>query len=140
ANSGTMVARYTSVASSVTEARLTSPVVENPTILSFHHVLGGEQGGSTSGYDGGLLEYSINGGSTWASVPAEWFLTGGYTHTFSTCCSNPRPSAPGWAGSIPTMSEVRIDLTALQGESAQFRWVWVSDSSITASLGWIIDD
>lgn len=140
ANSGTQLVRYNSVVTSVTEARLTSPPVENPVALRFHHVLGGEQGSGNTGYDGGVLEYTINGGASWQSVPAAWFQAGAYTHAFSTCCSNPRPSAPGWAGTIATMTEVRVDLTAIQNQTAQFRWVWISDASVTASLGWKVDD
>ena len=47
-----------------------------------------------SDFDGGVLEVSIDGGSTWVDVLAAGgsFISGGYSGTISTCCSNPLQS------------------------------------------------
>lgn len=102
-----------------------------------------------SGFDGGVLEYSTNGGTTWqdilagngGAVPADpaRFLQNGYNATFSTCCSNPLPGRGGWSGNSGGFVETVVDLSDLSGLSARFRWRFGSDSSVS-STGWWVDD
>ncbi len=115
-----------------------------PAVLEFWHSFDTE-----SGYDGGVLEYSTDGGTTWfdilqgdgASVPADpnRFLAGGYNDTLSTCCSNPMPGRDAWSGNSSGWGSVQVDLSAMAGIPVLFRWRLGCDSSVNQT-GWWVDD
>jgi len=114
--------------------------IDSPaTALTFWHTWCFE--GST--YDGGLLEISIDGGSTFQQLDSE-IVEGGYTGTINTCCGNPLAGLPAWtAGSFGDMSRVRVDLSAFDGATgAVVRWRFGADSCCGPgpSGGWQIDD
>lgn len=102
-----------------------------------------------SGRDGGVLEFSVNGGAwfdvTDASSGAA-FATGGYNSAFATN-GNPNtrnPLAPRscWTGSNSGFTQVVINLTntaKYAGHSLRIRWRLATNSS-TASAGWYLDD
>ena len=114
--------------------RLISPAVKATpmTKLSFWHRYGFEEG-----YDGGVLEVSPDGGSTWTDVVQGGgiFEKGGYSGTSSAL--NGR--AAYTALSAPTMSEVVVNLGAFAGKTIQVRWRVKTDAN-TGSTGWRVDD
>ena len=116
------------------------------------------------GYDGGVLEYSLDGGDHWLDVldgvrldpppeagnsaaaapppvPADddRIVEGGYTEVLSSCCSNPLPHRAAWSGSSGGFQRVVVDLGAFAGDSVRFRWRFGTDHSV-AGTGWWIDD
>jgi hypothetical protein len=101
-----------------------------------------------SGFDGGVLEYSLDEGATWVdileasgSVPAnpDRFLQNGYNSTLSTCCSNPIPGRDAWSGDSGGWQRVIVELSDFAGEKPQFRWRIGCDSSVSDE-GWYVDD
>ncbi len=129
-------------------AKTTAVVVPPAGQLRFWHRFDTE-----AGFDGGVLEYSTNGGTTWqdilagnggsgGTIPADptRFLAGGYTGTLDTCCFNPLPGRAAWTGDGgAAFSEVIVDLADFAGLSTRFRWRFGSDSSVGAT-GWWVDD
>jgi len=99
-------------------------------------------------WDGGVLEYSVNGGSTWydilagngSTIPAnpDRFLQGGYASTLNSS-SNPLGGRQAWSGAGTTWSEVIVDLTDFAGEMVLLRWRLGCDGSVS-DVGWWVDD
>jgi hypothetical protein len=114
---------------------LTSPPVKltNASKLTFWHRFGFEDT-----FDGGVLEVSTDGGATYVDVTAAGgvFEKGGYTGTASAYGSN----RPAWTGvSGPPMTDVVVNLGALNGKTARLRWRTKTDSN-AGSIGWHVDD
>ncbi|HEY3176227.1 MAG TPA: Ig-like domain-containing protein [Candidatus Polarisedimenticolia bacterium] len=90
-----------------------------------------------SGFDGGVIEVSRDGGATWVDVVAGGgsFVTGGYNGLLSS------GNRPAWTGaSSPTgMSRVEVNLGAYAGTGLRVRWRLTQDDN-TGSLGWWLDD
>lgn len=83
-----------------------------------------------SGWDGGNVSISTDGGQTWTLLTPE----GGYP-------DNSLPGLggePGYSGSTG-WTEAVFDISAYVGNTVQFRWRLGSDGSVTRS-GWYIDD
>jgi hypothetical protein len=129
----------------VTDQRLVSPAVvlpvgENPVVLKFWHLPNLENSGTTACYDGGILEVSTNGGSTWTQVPPASLLVGGYTGAVSNGFSNPLAGLSAWCG--PTTQpyiQTIADVSAYAGQTVQFRMRIGTDSSVSRT-GWDVDD
>jgi hypothetical protein len=95
-----------------------------------------------SGFDGGVLEASVNGAAfvdvTDASVGGT-FTTGGYTSTISTSFMSPIGGRMAWSGSSGGYITTTVQFgAALQGKSVRFRWRMGSDSSVSGT-GWRVD-
>jgi subtilisin-like proprotein convertase family protein len=89
-----------------------------------------------SGYDGGVLEISTDGGQSWADLgPA--ITVGPYDRSLGG--TNPIAGRDAWTGSYAEWRQVVVDLTPWAGETAQFRWRLTCDAA-TARTGWWIDD
>ncbi len=104
--------------------------------LSFWHTYNLE-----SSWDGGVLEISTDGGSTWQDVTAAGgtFSQGGYTNTLRSS-SNPLAGRDAWTGDASgSFSEVRVDLSALAGSDVTLRFRVGCDGSVNRT-GWWIDD
>jgi hypothetical protein len=129
---------------SVTDQRLVSPAVvlpvgENPVVLKFWHVPNLEPSGATACYDGGILEVSTNGGSTWTQVPPANLLVGPYrSGTVSSGFDNPLAGLNAWCG-VSTYMQTIADVSAYAGQTVQFRMRIGTDSSVSAT-GWDVDD
>ncbi len=108
------------------------------TLLTFWHDYTFE--GSSTHYDGGVLEVSTDG-TTWEDVIAAGgvFESGGYDGVVSSCCSNPIGGQEAWTASSGGMMETRVDLSALAGSDVWIRFRLGCDSSV-ASDGWYLDD
>ena len=109
--------------------------------LTFWH----RYGFQSSRRDGGVLEFSINGGA-WFDVTSAGsgaaFVSGGYNGALNST-SNPLNTRQAWTLTNNTaFTQVIVDLTdpaKYAGKSLQMRWRIASNSS-TASTGWWIDD
>ncbi len=97
------------------------------------------EGSTTSCYDGGVLEISTNGGSTWSQLPSSVMFTLPYTGTIYSSYSNPLGSMPGWCGAQADWVRSVVDLAAYAGQTVQLRFRLGSDFSVDED-GWYVDD
>lgn len=104
--------------------------------LRFNHAHTFE--GTTTHYDGGVLEYSTNGGGSWTSPSSGMFMHGGYTGVISSSYQNPLGGQSAWGGTQAFRSS-QVDLASLAGQSVRFRFRIGTDTSVGAR-GWFIDD
>jgi Zn-dependent metalloprotease len=89
-------------------------------------------------YDGGVLEYSINGGATW--LDAEAFIEyNEYGGTIFTGAGNPLSGRRAFVGSSHGYLSTRLNLASLIGKSVTFRWRMGLDQFMDAG-GWWLDD
>jgi hypothetical protein len=89
-----------------------------------------------SGYDGGVLEITTDGGSTWSDLGAH-MTEGGYNDTLSG--SNPISGRDAWAGTLGEWTRTVVDLSGWAGQTVRFRWRMTCDGSV-AETGWWVDD
>lgn len=90
-----------------------------------------------SGYDGGVLEYSADGGP-WTDA-GSLIREGGYTSTISTSYQSPIAGRDAWSGDNGDWQRVRVDLSSLAGRNVELRWRFAADESV-GDVGWWIDD
>mgnify|MGYP001278505983 CR=1 FL=1 len=143
-NAGAQHVRGVNTAS-VTVQSLVSPAValpsgQNPVVLKFNHVPNLENSGTTACYDGGILEVSSNGGSTWTQVPNANLLVGPYVGAVSGSFSNPLAGLQAWCSATTTTYRQTIaDVSSYAGQSVQFRWRIGTDTSV-GRPGWDVDN
>jgi hypothetical protein len=129
---------FTPDVSSVTDYQLTSPVIPITSAaaqVSFRNYYKTE-----SGFDGGVLEVSINGGAFTDIIAAGGsFLNGPYNGTISSSYSNPLSGRSAWTGdSGGFLTTTAILPPAAAAGNVQLRWRLGNDSSISAT-GWYVD-
>jgi len=85
-------------------------------------------------FDGGVIEYSVDGGVTW--IDAGHLIDSGtaYSGQFGALANR-----PGFTSSSGGYVSTRIDLSALAGKSMMFRFRIGSDSVVGAT-GWFLDN
>lgn len=128
--------------STVSDNRLESPsfaVASAAAQISFRH-----RWATESGFDGGVLEISINGGAFADIVTAGGsFAAGGYTGTISaSSSSSPIPGRAAWTGSANTAyTTTTANLpVAAAGQNVRLRFRLACDSSVASSSPvWRID-
>ena len=87
-------------------------------------------------YDGGVLEYSTNGGSSWTDAGS--LMDGnGYDGTLSS--ANPLGTRQAFMSASHGYISTRLNLSSLAGQSVMFRWRMGLDSSGYV-WGWWLDD
>ena len=100
--------------------------------MSFWHTYAFE-GTTSTCYDGGTLEYTTDGGTTWTVVPAADFTAGAYTGTAGASYSNPIGGKPAWCGgTVGAMTQVSLNLGGdanLVNKTIRVRWHEGDDSS-----------
>lgn len=113
---------------------LTNPIAlgVTPPPLTFRHWYNTE-----STYDGGVLEVSTNGGTTWTDMQPNIVL-GGYIATMdATTLLNGRRA---WSGSSNgNFIKTKVNLSSYANQSVQFRFRFTSDVG-TNLEGWYVDD
>ena len=126
----TLAGNYSDNASEyLTTPSLTLPSSGSPYRLRFWMWLNAE-----SGYDGGNLEMSVNGGA-FGVVPSA-----ALTVPYNSTAVSSMPGGLGWTGTTyAAWTRVRMDLSAYAGSAVQFRFHFTSDGSVNAA-GWYIDD
>jgi extracellular elastinolytic metalloproteinase len=135
----------------VTDQRLTTVAAGNIPAgftMSFFHRFNTEAAATpTLGYDGHVLEYSLDG-TTWTDILAAQgpvpanpsrFIQNGYNRTISPDFSSPLINRQAWSGDNLNFQEVRVNLADFAGQSPFFRFRFASDVSV-ADVGVWIDD
>ncbi|MCB1640076.1 MAG: HYR domain-containing protein, partial [Thiothrix sp.] len=92
------------------------------------------------GYDGVVLEYSTNNGSTWNDILSGGgtFASGGYNDTLGSGWGNPLPNRQVWSGTSSGFVDVVVNLNAsLNGQNISFRWRMGSDSLVSSNGVWL---
>lgn len=96
-----------------------------------------------SGYDGGVLEISVDGGAFADVITAggSW-VAGGYNGTISTAYGNPLAGRAAWTGNSSGFATTTVNLPAsVAGHNVALRWRAGFDSSVSpAGAGWRIDN
>jgi len=127
----------TSTCSALTTPLLVPGPAGSPSVLSFWSW----RDNLESTFDGGVVEISTNGGTSWSKLP----LAPGYPASFgsdSSSCAN-TPSAPAMAGftgnDAAWQGPYTADLTAYAGMPSRIRFDFGTDPAVT-STGWYVDD
>ncbi|MGE3686242.1 MAG: M4 family metallopeptidase, partial [Acidimicrobiia bacterium] len=133
-----------------TEVHMSAPVTipAGPTYLRFDHsfsfdaeIVSNNQA-SNRYWDGGIVQYSTNGGGSWSNITAlpSVDAINGYNATLRiTGNTNTLAGGPAFAGNSPGYQTTRYTISALAGQTAQFRFLIGSDSFV-GYPGWFIDD
>ena len=125
---------------STSDQRLVSPAVtlpsgQLPLTLQFwnYQALEDRTGGC---YDGGLLEISTDGGTTFTPITA-----GLLTDPYDGPISGTSPSLNGWCGDPQDWLKTVVDLAPWVGQTVRFRFRVLTDDSVgRAPDGWHLDD
>jgi len=110
------------------------PVGSSP-YLWFAHAFGFEP----PDYDGGWVEYSINGGGSWTDAGSLIDSGRDYNGSIVTGWGNPNEGHAAYVGASHGYASTRMDLWSLAGQSVRFRWRMSSDD-VVYDLGWLVDD
>jgi bacillolysin len=121
---------YIAMTSGVSLAVGTSPY------FRFNHAYSFETGASGTMYDGGVIEYSTNGGSTWSDAGA-MITENGYRGTLAG--SNPLGARQAFGIRSNGYISTRLNLSTLTGRTVRFRFRLGADAS-NGDWGWYIDD
>ncbi|MEW5958384.1 MAG: DUF4350 domain-containing protein [Chloroflexota bacterium] len=108
--------------------------------LHFNHSFGFESSWSAglTRYDGGVLEYSVNGGGSWNDAGA-LMTHNGYNGTISAAYGNPLGGRAAFTADSRGYISSRLDLNSLAGQNVRFRFRIGTDNTIY-DYGWFIDD
>lgn len=111
------------------------PITSGAAVVSFRNRYDTE-----AGWDGGLLEISINGGAFQDIVTAGGsFLQNGYNGTLGAGANNPLANRAAWNGNSGGYITSRAQLpAAAAGQNVQLKWRFGADDN-TAGLGWNVD-
>ncbi|MFQ6000315.1 MAG: M4 family metallopeptidase, partial [Anaerolineae bacterium] len=111
--------------------------------LHFNHAHGFEDYpayGDGGYFDGGIVEYSVDGGGTWHDAGG-LFTHNGYNGTIdlNSWSDNPLGGSQAFVGQSYGYYSSRANLSSLAGQNVRFRFRMGTDSS-TDDYGWFIDD
>lgn len=120
--------------------RMTSDVaLPNGAYMHFRHAYGFEDSSTgASMYDGGVVEYSTDGGVNWNDA-GSLFINNGYNGTLSSGYGNPLGGRRAFGGESNGYISSRLNLQSLAGRNVRFRFRIGTDSSFD-DYGWFIDD
>ncbi|GMU42765.1 MAG: choice-of-anchor J domain-containing protein [Xanthomonadales bacterium] len=93
--------------------------------------------GLENGFDGMVMEVSVNGGAFADAVTAGGsFTSGGYNGTISSGFSSPIAGRAAWTGTQAafTQSIYLLPASAAVGSTVQFRWRMATDSSVSSGV------
>jgi bacillolysin len=119
-------------------AMTTDVLLPAASYLHFNHSYGFEDDDLPTYYDGGVVEYSTNGGSSWNDA-GSLFLENPYNGIISNCCGNPLAGRSGFVAESNGYFSSRLDLDSLDGASVRFRFRIGTDPYV-GDRGWFIDD
>ena len=108
------------------------------TYLRFNHAYGFDDDAGHA-YDGGILEYSINNGTSWSDL-GPLLTDGGYNGTLTTTNSNnPLKGRNAFVRESNGYKSSRANLSSLAGQSVRIRFR-IGTDFIVDDYGWFIDD
>ena len=120
---------------------LTNPITLNPntvsnyTTLSFKHRFNTEDG-----WDGGVVEVSNNGGTSWTDLGSRMIL-GGYNSSMGTGSNNPIGGRAAFSGNNNMFQQTNINLSDFAGQNIKIRFRFGSDDNTAPTGGgWWVDD
>ncbi len=105
--------------------------------LHFDHAYDFESEDSTM-YDGGIVEYSTDGGITWYDA-GSMIINNGYDGVIYTGAGNPLSGRYAFTGTSFGFTSSRLNLSSLSGKSVRFRFR-ISNDEAYADDGWYIDN
>lgn len=112
--------------------------ITNNTFLRFDHAYGFESNSAgNTFFDGGVVEYSTNSGSSWNDA-GSLFTHNGYNGTLDTG-TNPLGGRSAFVADSSGYLSSRLNLSSLAGQNVRFRFRVASDNSV-GDYGWFIDD
>lgn len=124
--------------------KLINPVTttSGPVEIGFYHRYNTE-----ATWDGGVVEYSINGGTTWLDA-GPYFTEHGYPSSISNISGTAIAGRPAFTGNSDTQfsatgfihSTIRLVLGAPQSLLIRFRMVTDANTAATGINGWHVDD
>ncbi len=106
--------------------------------MHFQHSFGFESStpSGTYRYDGGIVEYSTNSGSSWSNAGA-LFTHNGYNGTLE--AGNPLGAIPAFSADSRGYISSKLDLSTLAGQNLRIRFR-IGTDSLYYDYGWFIDD
>jgi hypothetical protein len=120
----------------VTTPSIAIPATNAPR-LQFSQLRGLEAASATACYDGGMLEVSTDGGTTFNQIVAG-IMGVPYTGNIN-AGANPAAGRPAWCGTAPH-TITAVDLSSYGGQTIKLRFRLTSDINTTVAQGWNIDD
>ena len=90
------------------------------------------------GWDGGLVEISTNGGTTWSDL-GPYMTENGYNGSMGTGSNNPLGGRNAFTGNSNGWKKTTISLLSFANQNALFRFRVGSDDN-TNVVGWYVDD
>jgi immune inhibitor A len=108
--------------------------LEYVTAIRFWHWIDAEDDVDWTAWDGGIIEASIDDGP-WAQITPD----GGYPYTIIANPESPFPAGTPCFSGTYTWSQVRVDLSGLDGNNVRLRFRFGTDGAVTEE-GWYIDD
>ena len=111
------------------------PITSSAATVTFRNRFDTEEG-----WDGGVLEISINGGA-FQDIEAAGgrFIEGGYNSTIGPGTNNPLANRRGWTGNSGGYITTTAQLPAsAAGQNINLRWRFGADNN-TAAVGWNVD-
>ncbi len=90
-------------------------------------------------YDGGRLEYSTDGGTSWKDAGPLVVDGKAYGGRITAVSGNALAGLDGFVGDSHGYVSTRLSLANLAGQSARFRWRLATDEHVSTG-GWVVDD
>ena len=116
---------------------VTLPAGSKP-YLHFKHAFLFEYSGMQF-YDGGILEYTTNNGTTWLDAKPLFSAGKNYSGAISTSWDNALKGRQAFVGDSHGYISSRYALSTLAGKTVKFRWRFATDF-VGFYLGWVLDD
>jgi bacillopeptidase F (M6 metalloprotease family) len=116
------------------------PTGQDPVVLRFWNSQSFESTGTGTCWDGGIVEISTNGGTTWTQILGANLLTDPYDGPIESGSSNPLAGLSAWCGDPQAYLRSIVDLTAWAGQTVKLRFRLGSDVSVGRADGWNLDD
>ena len=107
-------------------------VPENTKLVVWHYF------DTEASFDGGIIELSQNGGSTWADIGSK-IIENGYTGRIEIGSGNPIQGRNSFTGSSNGYIRTVVDLSNYAGKNIKLRFRFCSDEAV-AETGWFIDE
>lgn len=112
-------------------------------LMQFNHSYGFENHGLLHN-DGGVVEYSTDGGATWQDAGALITSGAAYNGMIADVLDNPLGGRQGFVDESYGYTASQLDLTSLAGRNVRFRFHIASDTPpfifAEEDYGWFIDD
>ena len=115
-----------------------SVTVPSDGFMRFAHAHSFESGEGNS-YDGGVIEYSTDGGAHWTDAGSLIEAGDHYGGPIFTGAGNPLSGRPAFVGESTGYGSTRLDLSSLAGQQIRFRFRIGTDEA-QKDYGWFIDD